>query len=173
MDSTYFFSSSYNPSIDTWSQNPIDSLNNTTAQYLVLSVDIRNGISQELNKAINECLEACKLDPEEDPLHSIERIRSTLLMKDKQHHDQLKNLEEKLQQLIGERHFLQTDLIKASSQLEVVDEMVAHNVDLEWENEALTQRLTRLESHRSMQRSSSRPDFLNAFVHKESFFQKL
>ncbi|GAV49113.1 hypothetical protein ZYGR_0N05180 [Zygosaccharomyces rouxii] len=172
MDSTFFFSNTYNPSIDTWSQTHVNSFKRSTADGLVLSVKIHDELSQELNKAIRECMEFCQLTPDKDPLNSIDKIRSAFMLKDKQHQNELRDFELELLQLTREKQFLQGELVKASSQLEVVDEMVAHNVDLEWANEALTQRITRLENN-SAKTGRSKPEFLNAFAHQEINFDKM
>lgn len=94
------------------------------------------------------------------------------MLKDEQHHNQLKNLELELLQLTREKQFLRRELAKVSSQLEVVDEMVAHNVDLEWANEALTQRLTRLENN-SIKAAKAKPELLNAFALQDLNFGNL
>ncbi|GAV54021.1 hypothetical protein ZYGR_0AK05230 [Zygosaccharomyces rouxii] len=172
MDSTFFFSNTYNPSIDTWSQTHVNSLKRSRANGLVLSVQIHDDFSQELDNAITECMEFCQLTPGKNALNSIEKIRSAFMLKDEQHHNQLKNLELELLQLTREKQFLRRELAKVSSQLEVVDEMVAHNVDLEWANEALTQRLTRLENN-SIKAAKAKPELLNAFALQDLNFGNL
>lgn len=74
-------------------------------------------------------------------------------------------------QLTKVKQHLRAEIAKVSSQLEIVDEMVAHNVDLEWADEALLRKLAGLENS-SIETRKLKPEYLNAFGFQKLNFEK-
>ncbi|GCE97856.1 hypothetical protein ZYGM_003042 [Zygosaccharomyces mellis] len=172
MDSTFFFSNIYNPSIDTWCPTRVNSIKKSTAGSLMLDVQIHDELSQELYKAITGCMKFCQLAPENNALISIEKIRFAFILKNKRYQNHLRNLEHKLMQLTKEKPHLRAEIAKVSSQIEIVDEMVAHNVDLEWTNETLMRKLASLKNS-SIETRKLKPEYLNALSFQNLNFEKI